>query len=205
MEGTRTGLRFIFLHATLHPASQPGTSKIFFLLLFPTPFLLHLLSNDAKKQDLDAVARVSAGSERGRGSNCMFRRAVDQEFLSGLALLGSAVQWLTDCALEQVSLCSWDDLAIFSGQLMNFFFLFLFCACLCPWLRGAADALLDSRCERKRVWPGALRLQTLNSALRCSRGDETKREPASVSPFVPSFASLVWCGCMDDFLDFGVS
>lgn len=146
----------------------------FFSLLFPTPFLLRLLSNDAKKQDLDAVARVSVGSEGGGGSNCMFRRAVDQEFLSGLALLGSAFQWLIDCALEQVSLCSWDDLAILYGQLLNFFFLF-FCACLCPWLRGAADALLDSRCERKRVCPGALRLQTLklSPALLQGRRDET--------------------------------
>lgn len=205
MEGTRTGLRFIFLHATLHPASQPGTSKIFFLLLFPTPFLLHLLSNDAKKQDLDAVARVSAGSERGRGSNCMFRRAVDQEFLSGLALLGSAVQWLTDCALEQISLCSWDDLAIFSGQLMNFFFCFGFVRVSAPGCAAPPTPCLIRVARGNACGPGRCGSKPLTQP--CVAPGETRRNVSlrrSV-PFVPSFASLVWCGCMDDFLDSGVS
>lgn len=41
---TQTGLAIHFLfHATMHPASQPGTSKKFLRLSHTFPFLLHLV------------------------------------------------------------------------------------------------------------------------------------------------------------------
>lgn len=72
--------------------------------------------------------------------------------------------------------------------------------CECTRLRGAADALdswAHNFCEDTRVNVCARRSEPITSALRRSGGDETKREPASVSPFRPKFCvSGQDMGCM---------
>lgn len=176
--------------ASLHPASHPGTSKFF---SHPPPSFL-LVSNDERNQDLDTVARVRAESERGVGVHRVFRRAVDQEFPYGLPFsrFGRLVVELV---------VTFGESPFFSLQHFH---------CVCPQLRtnsrsssppGYAAAppmrLIRghnfARIRVARRWcarnPG-----THNSALRRSGGDETKREPASVSPFRPKFCvtARIW-------------
>lgn len=136
------------------------------------------------------VARVSVGSER--GCTACFGVPSIRSFFSSLPARFSRASRL-DGLLGEESLLSLSSPSYFLYYDLFFFSCLSYLAplaCAAPPMRLIRG---HAFCEDTRV-RGAGARNTHSSALRCSRGDETKREPASVSPFRPKFCvtGRVW-------------